>query len=279
VGRAHRDRARTIRWGVTAVTRPEVVLAGVLLGAAAGSLALPGPGPAARLRRLAGTGGPTTGAAPGGSGGADSSPVGDASAGRGRVRWWAAALAGPATCVVLGGLLGVVGGLLAAVAVERVLGRMEPRALLREREAASAQLPFAADLLAAALLGGATPEAALRCVAAGVGGPLGARLQRVATAYTVDAEPADLWCSLAGLPAAPPIVRAALRSRRSGASLAVALRRAAAEARAAAGAAAEVSARRAGVLVVLPVGMCFLPAFVLLGVVPVAAGMVTGALT
>ncbi|HEX7746632.1 MAG TPA: secretion system protein, partial [Micromonosporaceae bacterium] len=34
-------------------------------------------------------------------------------------------------------------------------------------------------------------------------------------------------------------------------------------------AAAEAAARRAGVLVVLPLGLCFLPAFILAGLVPV----------
>ncbi|PWU49675.1 secretion system protein, partial [Micromonospora globispora] len=33
--------------------------------------------------------------------------------------------------------------------------------------------------------------------------------------------------------------------------------------------AAEAAARRAGVLIVLPLGLCFLPAFILAGLVPV----------
>jgi pilus assembly protein TadC len=186
-----------------------------------------------------------------------------------------AALAGTAVWAFLGGIPGVAAGLVAGVAVDRVLGRMEPRGRLVERDAASAVLPFAADLLAAALAGGATLDGALRCVAAGVGGPLGARLRQVATAYALDADPFDAWHPLADLPAAQPIIRAAIRSSRSGASLAVALRRAAEAARGATEAAGEGSARRAGVLVVLPVGLCFLPAFVLLGVVPAAASVLT----
>jgi hypothetical protein len=35
----------------------------------------------------------------------------------------------------------------------------------------------------------------------------------------------------------------------------------------------EQAARRVGVLVVAPLGLCFLPAFVLLGVVPVVLGL------
>ncbi len=41
------------------------------------------------------------------------------------------------------------------------------------------------------------------------------------------------------------------------------------ELRAARGAECEAAARRAGVLVVLPLGLCFLPAFVLAGLVPI----------
>jgi len=42
--------------------------------------------------------------------------------------------------------------------------------------------------------------------------------------------------------------------------------------------AAQAAARRAGVLAVGPLGLCFLPAFVLVGVVPLVAGLV-GAVT
>ncbi|MCW2777557.1 MAG: hypothetical protein JWN17_1282, partial [Frankiales bacterium] len=52
-----------------------------------------------------------------------------------------------------------------------------------------------------------------------------------------------------------------------------AVARLAADARAEARSAAEQRARRAGVLAVAPLGLCFLPAFVLLGVVPVVVGL------
>jgi hypothetical protein len=37
--------------------------------------------------------------------------------------------------------------------------------------------------------------------------------------------------------------------------------------------AAEAAARRAGVLIVLPLGLCFLPAFLLAGLVPVVVAL------
>jgi pilus assembly protein TadC len=47
----------------------------------------------------------------------------------------------------------------------------------------------------------------------------------------------------------------------------------AAEVRATAGDAAEAHAQRASVLITAPLGLCFLPAFLCLGVVPVVVGL------
>jgi len=74
------------------------------------------------------------------------------------------------------------------------------------------------------------------------------------------------------------VVRAAQRSGHSGAALAGSLTRVADDLRADVVAATEARARTAGVLVVLPLGLCFLPAFVLTGLVPVVVGVVGGVL-
>jgi pilus assembly protein TadC len=65
---------------------------------------------------------------------------------------------------------------------------------------------------------------------------------------------------VSGLPAAAPVARLA------------------AEARADWGRAATVRARRAGVMVSAPVGLCFLPAFIAVGVLPVVIGLAGGVL-
>jgi pilus assembly protein TadC len=184
-----------------------------------------------------------------------------------------AVLAGAAVWAVVGGVPGLVVGVVTVVALDRVVRRLEPREVRRDRHAATAVLPFAADLLAAALTAGATVDGALRSVGRAVGGPLGDRLQRVAAAHALGAGPDDLWRPLADLPAALPVIRAAQRSHQSGAALAVALRRAADAARAAEDGSDEAAVRRTGVLIVLPIGLCFLPAFVLIGIVPVIVGV------
>lgn len=62
------------------------------------------------------------------------------------------------------------------------------------------------------------------------------------------------------------------RTESSGAKLAATLIRVSARARQESHAATIAAARRAGVMAVAPLGLCFLPAFLLLGVVPVVIG-------
>jgi len=75
------------------------------------------------------------------------------------------------------------------------------------------------------------------------------------------------------------VARAAQRSAHSGAALAGALVRIADDLRNDIALANEAAARRAGVLVVLPLGLCFLPAFVLTGLVPVIVAVIGGVLS
>ena len=70
-------------------------------------------------------------------------------------------------------------------------------------------------------------------------------------------------------PAPARLAQAAVRSQHSGAAFAGSLHRVADDLRADRLIAADAAARRAGVLIVLPLGLCFLPAFVLAGLVPV----------
>jgi pilus assembly protein TadC len=101
----------------------------------------------------------------------------------------------------------------------------------------------------------------------------------VAAALDGGAAPEAAWAPLDGdVEGARRIGRAAVRSADSGAALAGALARVAEDLRADRAAAAEAAARRAGVLVVLPLVLCFLPAFLLVGVVPVVVAVLGDAL-
>ncbi|OJF12359.1 type II secretion system F family protein [Couchioplanes caeruleus] len=156
-----------------------------------------------------------------------------------------------------------------AYVLDRWLGKQEPAAVRALRTRAQADLPLAADLLAAALRAGAPVDHAVSAVAEALGGPLGDRLDRVGRSLRLGADPPEAWAHLADIPGAPRLIAAAVRSSTSGGALAGAFTRLADDLRADRVIAAEAAARRAGTLIVLPLGLCFLPAFLLAGLVPV----------
>jgi pilus assembly protein TadC len=171
-----------------------------------------------------------------------------------------ALIGGIGVAVVIGGWLGLALAVPAAAGLDLVLRRFEPAAARRRRLREAADLPIAADLLAAVLRSGAPVDQAVGAVAEALGGPLGERLARVGRELRLGGRPAEAWPHLTAVAGAERLGLAAVRSAHSGAALAGALARVAA---------AEAAARRAGVLVVLPLGLCFLPAFILAGLVPV----------
>jgi pilus assembly protein TadC len=180
-----------------------------------------------------------------------------------------AVLGGLAVGLLVGGWPGLVAGVVGTAVLGRYLGRMEPAGRRRERAAAAVDLPYAADLLAAALRAGLPTDRAVREVADALGGPVGVRLDRVAGSLSLGLAPVPAWQPLHDLPAGTRIAAAVARSADSGAALAGAFARVADDLRTARLAEAETAAQRAGVLLVLPLGLCFLPAFVVAGILPV----------
>ena len=86
-------------------------------------------------------------------------------------------------------------------------------------------------------------------------------------------DPAQAWQAAQGDPAAASFARAAARSAATGAALARTARAESLRVRDALADAAEARAQRAGVLIAAPLGLCFLPAFLVLGVTPVVIGL------
>ncbi len=161
-----------------------------------------------------------------------------------------------------------------------VLDRWEPRAARADREQLVRDLPVAMDLLAACLAGGAHPARAAAAVGAAVGGSCGARFTAVAGVLRAGSPPELAWAALASGGGSDgsddplsPVARLLARAAVGGAPVAATVARLAADVRATGSARAQQAARRVGVLVVAPLGLCFLPAFVLLGVVPVVLGL------
>ncbi|WP_243717579.1 type II secretion system F family protein [Actinomadura darangshiensis] len=185
-----------------------------------------------------------------------------------------AAVAAGILCVVLfGGVTGGVVGVLAAVAVWVSFSRLGDGERRRRRARLIADLPVAVDLLAACLRGGAPWHEAVAAVADAVGGPLGDELRAVSVQIKLGADPADAWLALTEEPMLAPLARAAVRAGSTGAALAPSLSRLARDQRRVARSAAAARARAAGIRALAPLGLCFLPAFVLLGVVPAIAGI------
>lgn len=243
------------------------VLAAVL-AAAAVAVALSGPD-AGRLTAAVGRQSP---AAAGGT-----RVVPGAAGSRASPATAACVLAGAALAVLVAPPVGVLLGLTAALAGPRLLGRLESRAVRADREQLLRDLPLVLDLLASCLAGGAALPSAAAAVAQAVPGPAGQRLAAVGAALAVGSPPGEAWAALAGAdrdddPWAPA-ARALRRAADGGAPVAAAVSRLAAEARADARSQAEQAARRVGVLAVAPLGLCFLPAFVLIGVVPVVVAL------
>ncbi|MFI7419214.1 type II secretion system F family protein [Nonomuraea sp. NPDC049684] len=184
-----------------------------------------------------------------------------------------AAVTGVITGLLVGGLAGIVAALLLAPVIALILHRKEPPQSRQEREQITADLPFAADLMTACLLAGQPVTAATDLAATTIGGPLGQRLAWVGSQLRLGADPEPTWATLAKDPALSQLSRAMSRAAQTGAPLADVLTRLADDARDTAKAASLAAARTVGVKAVAPLGLCFLPAFVLLGIIPVIAGL------
>lgn len=141
------------------------------------------------------------------------------------------------------------------------------------RGATAHEVADALTLLALTLRGGCGPVEALEAVAGRVDGAVRDQLCIVAAAHRWGVEPAAAWAMVPGVwrPAAVAW-QAALTA---GASPAELVLRAAEAVRDDEDARVEAAVSRAGVLLVLPLGLAFLPGFVATTVVPVVAHLVS----
>ncbi len=168
----------------------------------------------------------------------------------------------------------VVGALLAAT-VWWILGRGESRAARRARAAAAADLPHLVGLVAAVVRAGAAPEAALDTVCLALPGPAADRLAEVVARLALGAAPAQVWSALADDPVLAPLGRSLGRALETGAPVADEVERLAMELGRRARAGVEDRARAVGVRAAVPLGICLLPGFLLLGIVPVVGALLT----
>lgn len=141
----------------------------------------------------------------------------------------------------------------------------------------------ALDVLAVCLSSGMAVSAAASATAESAPPALRSVLKRAADLLALGADPDTAWTMPDGAPVGhsdghldggtAALMRLARRSASSGSALAQGAAELAEQSRQEAAHAAAASAERAGVLIAGPLGLCFLPSFVCLGIVPVVAGL------
>jgi len=187
-------------------------------------------------------------------------------------RWLALLLFGVSAAVFIGGYTGLVVGVVVAVALRRWLNSLPAASEVARQRDRQRELPVVVDLLAACLRVGAAPMRAVEAVAAVATSSLGSDLRRIAAALGIGASPEEAW-RLAGRDL-DPVANVMIRSARSGAPASHLLLRVAGDLRASSRVAALAEARRLGVRIAGSLGLCFLPAFLLIGVVPLVMSLV-----
>jgi len=160
----------------------------------------------------------------------------------------------------------------AGVVVWRRSRAWEPSSVRRRRLRVEAELPWVVDLLVTALRAGLGPLEAFARVEAVCHPDVGRELQVPLARLRLGVDPVSVWGELAGHPELGRLGVALRRATESGAPIVDALTRLADDLRAARRAAVEVRVRRIEVRAAVPLGVCLLPAFVLLAVVPLVAG-------
>lgn len=189
-------------------------------------------------------------------------------------------MAAGATALLCVLLLGIARGGLVAVALAPGAafgtGRLAGRTSKIRQDTA---LALTLDLMAAALRGGQPLASALVLAAPAAHGTVSNALTRVGGLLRLGADPAEAWGELAGDPVLASVAGTACRSAHSGVRLAGAFEQLAADTRAQLRTAAQARAERVGVIAMAPLALCFLPAFVCLGVVPVVVGVAKGVFT
>ncbi|HVU60277.1 MAG TPA: type II secretion system F family protein [Mycobacteriales bacterium] len=168
------------------------------------------------------------------------------------------------------GVVGLAVGLACAIGVVTV-AKPDPR----PRRASPDVVPAVVELIAGCLAAGLPMPAALD--AASVAGDDVTREACLAAAAALrrGAPASEAWQAWAVDPALEPVARMTRRTTHSGASVADDLRRVAARLRAQRHSRIQQRVQQASIWIVIPLGLCFMPAFVLVAVVPVIVGLVT----
>ncbi len=185
----------------------------------------------------------------------------------------AALVLGLAAALVIGGPMGIALGVVLGAAARAALHRISPNDT-EGRDALARQAPDAVDCLASCLGAGAPLWSAMRVVAAAFGEPLSGLWNRAADRHALGSDPTQTFAEWLADPLLAPVGRLLVRSAESGGALATSLVGCAQQMRQDRAQELELRAQAVGVKAVAPLGGCFLPAFILLAVVPIVGSLV-----
>jgi Flp pilus assembly protein TadB len=181
--------------------------------------------------------------------------------------------AGLGAAAFVSGVGGVVAGVVVTVLTWSWIGRVDPPSVRRERELAERDLPGVVHLLATALESGCDVAESLRLVCDALPGPATALVGAVPARLALGVPPDVAWRPVLDSEQLAPLGRAMVRAHRSGAPVTDEVARLADELERRTRSRVEDRARAVGVKAALPLGLCLLPSFLLLGVVPLVAGL------
>lgn len=163
----------------------------------------------------------------------------------------------------------------AGIAAWFLIARLEPGRVRRLRERLMLQQPEVLELMASSLRAGAALRTTTGEVASVAPEPSASLLRDIEARLAVGFSEAEAWEGLRGHPVWGPACRDLARSARTGEAVAETLDMHADLARRARRNHLAERARTVGVRSVGPMMGCFLPAFILSGVVPIVAGVLT----
>lgn len=184
--------------------------------------------------------------------------------------------AGFAVLMLLPGPVGVLGAVGAAAVGWVRSGSLEPASVRRRRELLDTELPQVVDLMLSMVSVGAAPGEALARVAEVVAPPVRSELLFWVRRLGLGADPVRVWHEMALHPQLGRLGRTLHRSAESGAPVVESLEHLAEDLRARWRTEVESRVRQVEVRASVPLGLCLLPAFVLVGVVPLVVGAATG---
>ncbi|MDR1791359.1 MAG: type II secretion system F family protein [Propionibacteriaceae bacterium] len=157
----------------------------------------------------------------------------------------------------------------AAIGLEKPVSSKEEQ----RRAAVIAELPKLPELLSVCLDAGLPTRTGVEVLSEVLTGPLADSLKRVNARVQLGADEQEVWTAAASDPALCGFAFDFARCLGAGTAQADTLRRLAARLREQSVATLQVKARKVGVRSVMPLMVCFLPAFVLLGIVPIVVSL------